>query len=148
MTPPVVSSVEVEIDAPIEVVWSTVVAIEDWPEWNPDVKSALVDGPVTEGTAFRWKAGPGTIRSTTVRLEPPRLVAWTGRTLGIRAQHVWRLEHREGRTIARTEEAYDGFVARVLRRLLQGVLDKALTGGARHLELEAERRAREQAAAS
>jgi uncharacterized protein YndB with AHSA1/START domain len=145
MTPPVVSSVEVEIDAPIEVVWRTLVAIEDWPEWNPDVKSASVDGGLAEGTVFRWKAGPGTITSRVVRLEPPRLIAWTGRTLGIRAQHVWRLEHRDGRTIARTEESYDGLVVRVLRRPLQGVLDKALTGGARHLEREAERRAREQA---
>jgi hypothetical protein len=112
------------------------------------VKSASVDGPVADGTAFRWKAGPGTIRSTIVRLEPPRLVAWTGRTLGIRAQHVWRLEHRDGRTIARSEESYEGLVARLFRRPLQGVLDKALTGGAHHLELEAERRAREHPAES
>jgi uncharacterized protein YndB with AHSA1/START domain len=141
MTPPVVSSAEVEIDAPLDVVWSVLVAIEDWPAWNPDVKSATVDGPVADGTSFRWKAGPGTISSTVVRFEPPRLIAWTGRTLGIRAEHVWRLDRRDGRTVALTEESYDGVVARVLRRPLQRVLDKALADGARHLELEAERRA-------
>ncbi len=142
MTPaasPVVSSAEVEIEAPIEVVWGVLAAIERWPAWNPDVRSVTLDGPVAEGTAFSWKAGPGTIKSTIVRLDPPQLITWTGRTLGIDAVHVWRLDHRDGRTLARTEEAYNGLVARIFRRPLQRVLDKTLTDGARHLKAEAER---------
>ena len=82
---PVVSSAEAEIDAPIEHVWSILTAFERWPAWNPDVKSASLDGPVVEGATFCWKAGPSTISSTIVNLDGPRLIAWTGRTLGIRA---------------------------------------------------------------
>ena len=135
---PVYSSAEVEIDAPIEAVWRILTAIERWPAWNPDVKSASLDGRVVEGATFRWKAGRSTIGSTVVHLDAPRLIAWTGQTFGIRAVHVWHLTSTNGRTLARTEESYEGFVARILRRPLQKVLDRTLTDGAHHLKVEAE----------
>jgi hypothetical protein len=136
---PVVSSAEDAIDAPIDDVWRILTAIERWPTWNPDVKSVTIDGPVAEGTTFRWKAGPSTITSTLSRVDRPRLIAWTGKTLGINAIHVWHLEQRDGRTRARTEESYEGLVARLLRRPLQKTLDAALADGVRHLKAEAER---------
>ncbi len=138
---PVVSSVELEIEAPVETVWGVLTAIDGWPSWNPDVKSVTIEGPAVEGTTFRWKAGPSTIRSTIVRVDPPRLIAWTGSTLGIKAIHVWRLEPKNGATLVRTEESYDGLVARLLRRSLQKTLDKALAGGVRYLKSEAEKTA-------
>jgi uncharacterized protein YndB with AHSA1/START domain len=136
---PVVSSAEAEIDAPIEAVWNLLTAIERWPTWNPDVKSASLDGLAAEGATFRWKAGPSTISSTVIRLDAPRLIAWTGKTLGIRAVHVWRLQSTNGRTLARTEESYEGFLPRVLRRPLQRMLDRTLADGVHHLMVEAER---------
>jgi hypothetical protein len=42
-------------------------------------------------------------------------------------------------TIASTEESYDGLVARVLRRPLQAMLDRALTDAAAYLKSEAEK---------
>jgi Polyketide cyclase / dehydrase and lipid transport len=138
-TAPVVSAHEIEIDAPIDRVWGVLTAIDRWPAWNPDVKSVWIDSPVAEGVTFRWKAGPGTITSRIEHLDRPRLVVWSGRTLGIRAIHVWRFEARDGNTLARTEESYDGLVARVLRRSLQKMLDTALTDGAGYLKTEAEK---------
>jgi uncharacterized protein YndB with AHSA1/START domain len=136
---PVLSAHEIDIDAPIDRVWEVLTAIERWPAWNPDVKSVSVDAPVAEGMTFRWKAGPGTITSRIEHFERPRLIMWSGRTLGIRAIHVWRLETRNGTTLARTEESYEGLVARMLRRSLQKTLDTALTDGAGYLKTEAER---------
>jgi hypothetical protein len=136
---PVLSFAELEIDTPVDTVWDVLTAIDEWPAWNPDVKAASLHGPVAAGSTFRWKAGPGTISSTIEHLEPPRLIAWRGTTLGIRAIHVWRLQPVDGRTRASTEESYEGLVARVLRRPLQKALDKALADGLRHLKAEAER---------
>ena len=136
---PVVSSAEGTIDAPIDVVWRILIAIEQWPTWNHDVKSVSMDGPTVEGATFRWKAGSATITSTLTHLARPNLVAWTGRTLGIRAIHIWRLEQRGDRTHVRTEESYEGVVARLFRRPLQKTLDATLSKGVRHLETEAER---------
>jgi uncharacterized protein YndB with AHSA1/START domain len=136
---PVFSFAQVEIGAPIEVVWNVLTAIDRWPTWNPDVKSVSIDVPVERGSAFRWKAGPGTITSCIEHIDRPHVVAWSGRSLGIHAVHVWRLESRAGGTLARTEESYDGLVARLLRRSLQEMLDSSLVDGAGYLKAEAER---------
>jgi hypothetical protein len=65
-----------------------------------------VQVPVSPGSVFSWKAGPGRIESTIPRVGPPRLIAWTGTTLGIKAIHFWHLEPRNGGTFVRTEESY------------------------------------------
>jgi uncharacterized protein YndB with AHSA1/START domain len=138
---PVVGASELEIAAAPDVVWDVLTAFERWPSWNPDVKSMSMEGPVAEGSVFRWRAGPGTITSTIGRVEQPRLIAWTGKTLGIRAIHFWWLDQRGETTLVRTEESYDGLVSRLLRRPLRKALDSGLEDGLRHLKAEAERRA-------
>ena len=98
------------------------------------------DGPLAPGSEFRWKAGPGTIVSTLDRIEPPRHIAWRGRTLTINAYHEWWLEPSDGGTHARTEESFSGLLVRLLRGSLQKTLDKSLQDGLQHLKHEAERR--------
>jgi hypothetical protein len=115
-------------------------AFERWPSWNRAVKSMTLQGDVARGSVFRWKAGPGTITSTLQRVERPRLIAWTGKTLGINAIHFWYLEPRDGKTFVRTEESYEGLVARVFRGPLQKTLDRALADGLADLKTEVERR--------
>jgi uncharacterized protein YndB with AHSA1/START domain len=139
---PAVASSEIEIAADAQLVWEVLTDFEGWPRWNADVESLTMQGPVAEGSTFRWKAGPGTITSTIRRLEPPRLIAWTGRTFGIRAVHFYRLEPHDGTTFVRTEESFEGLPARLLRRSLQRTLDRTLEGGLRSLRAEVERRAR------
>ena len=141
---PIKGASETEIDAAPELVWDVLTAVEGWPSWNQDVKSVSVDEPVREGTTFRWKAGPGTITSTVRSVEVPRRIAWTGKTFGIKAVHVYRLEPRAGKTFVRTEESYEGLVARVFRGQFQKTLDKALEDGLASLKNEAERRTAEQ----
>ncbi len=138
---PVVGASEVVISADPETVCDVLAAIDGWPVWNPDVKWVEVEGDIAEGTQFRWKSGPGTVTSTLRRVERPHLIAWTGRTFGIDAVHVWRFEPSEGGTLVRTEESFDGLVARVFRRPLRKTLNRALESGLRHLKVEAERRA-------
>jgi len=138
---PVRSRSEIEISAPPEVVWDVLTRFEQWPQWNPEVKSMSYDGPLAPGSEFRWKAGPGTIVSTLERVEPPRAVSWRGRTMSIKAMHHWRLEPHDGGTGVETEESFSGLLARLLRGQLQKTLDKSLGEGIGHLKREAERRA-------
>jgi hypothetical protein len=136
---PVLSASEIEIAAAPEVVWGVLTDFEAWPTWNPDVRAMSMTDAVAEGSEFRWKAGPGTITSVIQRVEVPRLLAWTGKTLGIKAIHFWWLEPRDGGTFVRTAESYDGLVARLFRRQLQKVLENALESGLRSLKEEVER---------
>jgi uncharacterized protein YndB with AHSA1/START domain len=137
---PVVGRSEIEVAAAPEAVWEVLTSFEHWPSWLRDVKSMSVEGPVAAGTVFRWKAGPGTITSTIQRVERPRLIAWTGRTLGIKAIHFWHFEARDGSTFVRTEESYEGLTARLLRGSLQKTLDRALDDGLQDLKTDVERR--------
>ena len=98
---PVKSKGEIEIAAAPEIVWDVLTRFEQWPQWNPDVKSMSFDGPMASGSEFRWRSGPGTIVSTLERVEPPRAVSWRGRTMSIKAMHEWR--QRYGRPPSSTD---------------------------------------------
>lgn len=136
---PVVAATEIEIAAPREVVWQVLTAIDRWPSWNPAVKSASLLGAVEEGTEFRWKAGPGTIVSKLEVVDAPHRIGWSGRSMGINAFHVHTLDDGDGRTVVRTEESYDGLIARLFSGRLRKMLDEALRDGLLHLKTEAER---------
>ncbi len=137
---PVVGASEIEIAAAPEVVWQVLTAIDQWPSWNPQVKSASLQGDLQEGAEFRWKAGPGTIVSRLADVQAPHRIAWTGKSMGLKAIHVHTLEERNGGTLVKTEESYDGLVARLFRGRLRKMLDGALRDGLQHLKTEAERR--------
>jgi len=139
---PVVASDQIDIDADPATVWGVISSIDTWPSWNPAIKTASLNGPLAEGTTFRWKAGPGTVTSTLRQVTPPQVLAWTGRTLGIKAVHVYRLEPREGGTVVYTAESWEGLTARLMRRSMQRQLENALRPGLERLKEESERRAR------
>jgi Polyketide cyclase / dehydrase and lipid transport len=139
---PVVGRSEIEIAADPKVAWNVLTAIGRWPDWNPAVKSVPFEEGIEEGSEFRWKAGPGSIWSTIQNVDAPWRIVWTGSTFGIKAIHVHTLEPRAGGTLVKTEESYDGLVARVFHRRLQETLDTTLDNEVRHLKAEAERRDR------
>jgi len=136
---PVRGSARTRIDASAERIWSLITDIARWPAWNPDISSAALDGDLAEGAVFRWKAGPGTITSRISRIEEPGLISWTGRTMGIRAVHVWRIEKEAGSALVSTEESWNGILPKVLRWPLRKMLQDSLEAGLRHLREEAER---------
>ena len=137
---PIVARSETEIVAAREVVWRVLTGIEQWPAWNPEVKSVAMKGGLRQGAQFRWRAGPGTITSTLQHVDAPSRIAWSGTSFGIEAMHVYALEPHDAVTLVRTEESYDGLVARIFRGRLQKALERSLETGLRHLKAEAERR--------
>jgi uncharacterized protein YndB with AHSA1/START domain len=138
---PVVSTARSEIAAPRELVWEVLTRIDEWPRWNPDVRSATLEGELAEGSSFRWNVGSRTIVSTIRQVEPPAAIAWTGKTPGLRAIHVYRLESRGSGTLVLTDESWEGLVARVFRVRMRRTLERAMEADLRHLKAEAERRA-------
>jgi hypothetical protein len=139
---PVLSKGVVEIAADPEAVWKVLATIDRWPDWNPDIKSVSLEGCVAKGTRFRWKAGSWKIVSVIQNVKRDRLLAWTGRMIGIKAVHVWHLEPRGTGTLVVNEESWEGLLARLLRRSVQKALDKANASGLARLKAEAERRAK------
>ena len=138
---PAVASAGIEVVAGPEIVWEVLTSIDDWPSWNPDVGSASLDGELAEGSQFRWKSGRATIVSTIQRVEPPRVIAWTGRALGLRAMHYYRLDAHGEHTLVASEESWEGLAALLFRRRMQRTLERAMEAGLIYLKEEAERRA-------
>ncbi len=139
---PVCESGEIMVGAPPESVWDTLTDLASWPRWMPGVGTMRVDEPLRVGTTFEWRAGPATIRSEIVESDRPHGVAWKGRTLGITAVHVWRMERQGGDTRVFTEESWGGALPRLLRAPMAKTVRKALDDGLPALKAEAERRAR------
>ncbi len=138
---PVVGVGEVRVRAPASTVWTIMTTISEWPRWNPEISTADLDGPLTQGSTFRWRAGPGAITSVLREVRPGELIEWSGRTFGISAIHAWHIQPDGDGTMVRTEESWDGLPARIFRRRSQRTLDAAIASGLALLKAEAERQA-------
>jgi uncharacterized protein YndB with AHSA1/START domain len=138
---PATAEGELQIDADTQTVFSVIAALDQWPSWNPDVKSVRVEGPVQPGTVFRWKAGPSSLTSTLQVVDPPTEIAWTGTTMAIKAVHVFWFQASDGGTLARSEESWEGLLPSLLKGYSRRTLDKGIRSVLAHLKAEAERRA-------
>jgi uncharacterized protein YndB with AHSA1/START domain len=138
---PATAAGELDIAASPEVVWDVISNIEAWPSWNPDVKTATLDGPLAVGSVFRWRAGSASLTSTLRVVDTPRELSWSGRAMGIRAIHTFRFEPSDGGTLARSEESWAGLVPTLLRGYSRRTLDRGIRNVLRLLKDEAERRA-------
>jgi hypothetical protein len=123
---PVTATATIPIVADPELIWDLLADINRWPQWNTDIKSASLPGPVAPDEVFRWRAGPAKLVSTIQTAERPVEIGWTGRTMGMNAVHVWRLEHHGETTIVHTQESWEGLPARLLPRTMRKSLQKTL----------------------
>jgi uncharacterized protein YndB with AHSA1/START domain len=138
---PATAEGELRIGADPQTVFAVISAIDQWPSWNPDVRSVSVEGPVQSGTVFRWKSGPSSLTSTLQVVDPPHEIAWTGTTMGIKAVHVFRFQAADGGTLAHSEESWEGLIASLLKGYSRRTLEKGIRSVLAHLKAEAERRA-------
>jgi hypothetical protein len=94
----VVTDIAVSPDA----VWATLVDVAKWPDWNPEILSARLDGPLAKDTTIYWQAGGMDIESRIACAEWGRQLAWRGTHSAV---HVWTLSYANGKTTLRNEES-------------------------------------------
>ncbi len=136
---PVIARAKIEINADPELVWEIMANIEEWPRWNPEIKSAIISGDLSEGTNFQWKAGPGTITSQILEVDPPKTLAWKGKTMGIKAIHLWNIDFINEKTVVSTEESWDGIIVHLMKGTMQKSLQKSINAGLEYLKIESEK---------
>ena len=135
---PVSASREIVIAAAPESVWAVHTNIDSWPTWHADISEAALDGPLEQGSTFRWRSGPGIITSTIQVAEPPVVIVWTGKALGTRAIHVWRFEPIDGGTRVVTQESMEGWPVKVARGFFDKTLRRSLDSWLRELKAKLE----------
>lgn len=136
---PILAKTRIEIEATPEIIWNIMADIEAWPNWNSKVKKACLKGELKEGTQFVWKAEPGKITSLIQNVEPPHILSWTGRVMGINSVHVWKIEVKDSKTVVESEESWEGMLSSDMRELMQKMLEDSLNYGLKNLKIEAER---------
>ena len=139
-TAPVIASGEVEVAADANTIWEMMTSIDRWPEWNADVASATLHGRLAPGSKFIWSAGKLTITSTISQVDGPRILAWTGKTMGIKAIHVWQIVEIDKKVLVTTEESWEGMLPGLMPNMMQKMLKRSIDSGLLHLKVEAERR--------
>ena len=139
---PAITRDEILIAAPLSTVWNVQTGVSRWPQWNTDVSSAAIDGPLAVGTVFRWStAGLDDITSTIAEVIPERRIVWSGPAQGITAVHVWTLTPVQNGVLVKTEESWDGAPVQENLGAMQSALDASLKSWLAKLKREAEARA-------
>lgn len=98
------------INAPIATVWEILSAVDEWPEWNQDIR-ILQNEIFKMGSAFRWQLNGIYYKSTIQQIRLFELISYTSESTGTKSIHVWRLDETEGdQTIVTTEMSTQGFL--------------------------------------
>lgn len=135
---PAVATHELLINAPAQIVWSLIAEIDRWPNWNPAVKSAKLNGAFEVGSTFDWKSGGISIVSTLQKIEPSSKLVWTGKAIGTRAIHVWSFQKTPTGVLVCTSESLDGWLVSLMQKSMQRTLDKSLVTWLNELKRRAE----------
>ncbi len=129
---------EIHIHAPVEKVWEVQTDIERWPEWQPDITSAKLDGSLIVGAVFHWKAKGLNIVSKLHTFEPYQSIGWTGNSIGMKAIHNWIFEAQGNDTRVITEESLSGWLTRLMRIFDPNFLGKSLEATLKNLKAKVE----------
>jgi uncharacterized membrane protein len=140
---PVITRDEIVIKAPLGTVWNLFTNINAWPQWNKEIESASLQGPLDVGAVFHWSTAGMIIASTISELIPQQRIAWSGLVQGIMGIHVWRFTEVEDGVLVQTEESWDGEPVRLQVDFLQQALDKSIRSWLESLKRAVESRARD-----
>lgn len=124
---PVVQSKEIEINATPEKVWAVMSAIDQWSDWNKNIKNPRTLSELAEGSQFKWKNNGSSITSTIHTLEQNRMMGWTGKNFAAKAIHNWYLTPTEHGTKVSTEESMEGWLMSMMKKKMNEVLVEDMT---------------------
>ncbi|MER7760666.1 SRPBCC family protein [Streptomyces sp. NPDC097619] len=147
-TAPVIADHSIRIAAPLERVWELHTRIAGWPDWQPDITEARVDGPVAPGTTFHWETAGLSIDSTVYAVDATRhRILWGGPAHGITGIHEWTFTQDpdgdgdgdgDGTVLVHTRESWAGAPVTADRVHLAAALDQSLASWLTALKRTAE----------
>lgn len=123
---PVRCSKTITINGNSEKVWKVLTDIDNWGNWQSDIKNSKLNGELKPTTTFKWETGGANILSTLQTIEINKRLSWTGKSMGILAIHTWTLKEQDGNTIVSVDESMEGFLARLLKKYLNKKLETGM----------------------
>ena len=131
---PVLAHHEVDIRAPLGVVWQLHTDVDAWPTWHGDITEAHSDGAFERGTSFTWTSFGFTVTSTIYEVTEQSRVLWGGTADGITGIHAWAFEETPAGVHVTTNESFAGQPVESDPSAMQTMLDGSLVGWLGHLK--------------
>ena len=133
-------SSSIEIDAPVEKVWSLVDKLEEWPQWMPSIKKIekVSEGPLIVGSQLSVTAKVSRLTvnllMTISEFVPQRSVVMQGKALGTNLIRFYFLEPVNGKTKVTIGGEVSGLLAWIARRGGQAVSDEIAQAAKKRIE--------------
>jgi len=114
---------EIEIAAPMPVVWAVFSALEEWDDWNTACQSChLIEGAkMAVGACFSFVVRPFSlpikVEPRITKCEPGQEVVWEGERFGVHAVHIWKFKEVNGSVSLISHEEFSGpliWLARII----------------------------------
>lgn len=135
---PVQCSKTIVINATPERIWQILTGINEWSNWQKEIKKPLLNGQLIPGSTFDWKTGGAKIHSILHTVEPFTQFGWTGKTFGMLAIHNWTINKVNEQTEVRVDESMEGFVAALFKKSFNKNLEKGMINWLKFLKLKCE----------
>jgi uncharacterized protein YndB with AHSA1/START domain len=138
---PVIAHHEIDIEAPLDVVWRLHTDVDAWPTWQTDITEARAGGPFAPGASFDWTSFDFPVTSTIYAVDAPNRVLWGGTASGITGIHEWVFTETPAGTHGTTSESFAGEPVEADVAGMASMLDGSLSSWLGHLKAAAESRA-------
>jgi uncharacterized membrane protein len=135
---PVIAHHEVDIAAPIDVVWDLHTDVDRWPSWNPTITAAKLDGDFQPGNSFTWTSFGFTVTSTIHAVADRSRTLWSGAAQGITGIHEWRFDPTSSGVHVTTDESFAGDPIQADTDTFRTALDQSLLAWLERLKTQAE----------
>jgi hypothetical protein len=135
---PIVAHHQIDIAAPLDVVWHLHTEVNEWPSWNPEITAAKIDGDFKPGSSFTWTSWDFTVTSTIHVVEDLSRTLWSGPAQGIMGIHEWHFEQTRSGVHVATNESWSGDPVEADPDSLRAGLDESLLSWLGRLKTQAE----------
>lgn len=133
-------SSSVEINAPVEKVWSLIDKLEEWPQWMQSIKNIerVSEGPLAVGSQLSVTAKVSRLTvnllMTISEFVPERSVIMQGKALGTKLTRFYFLEPVNGKTKVTIGGEVSGLLAWMARRGGKAVSDEIAQAAKKRIE--------------
>lgn len=133
-------SSSVEINAPVEKVWSLIDKLEEWPQWMQSIKNIerVSEGPLAVGSQLSVTAKVSRLTvnllMTISEFVPERSVVMQGKALGTKLTRFYFLEPVNGKTKVTIGGEVSGLLAWMARRGGKAVSDEIAQAAKKRIE--------------
>jgi uncharacterized protein YndB with AHSA1/START domain len=135
---PVIAVHEIDIDAPLDMVWRLHTDVNAWPTWQTEITAAHIDGTLRSGASFDWTSYGFGVTSTVYDLNPGSRLLWGGTSGGITGIHEWLFDETPSGVHVTTTESFSGDPVEADAAGMQSALDGSLVAWLGHLKAAAE----------